>query len=210
MPFLLFLSLSFSSVSFSFIIILMKRILDYTITNEYKNYTIREFLTEKGYPKGLRAHLFRTKDVLFRNGDTGHSSDRLKVSDKLKIILEESMPESYPAPENIPLSILYEDEDILVINKPAHMPVHPSMTHYEHTLSNAVFYYLGSKNEAGPFRCINRLKTAGTSFPPFVFFSSVTGEMLTFTSPLPCDMAALIDPEPSAHRGSSLPAVLRG
>ena len=37
------------------------------------------------------------------------------------------------------------------------MPVHPSMTHYEHTLSNAVFYYLGSKNEAGPFRCINRL-----------------------------------------------------
>lgn len=147
MPFLLFLSLSFSSVSFSFIIILMKRILDYTITNEYKNYTIREFLTEKGYPKGLRAHLFRTKDVLFRNGDTGHSSDRLKVSDKLKIILEESMPESYPAPENIPLSILYEDEDILVINKPAHMPVHPSMTHYEHTLSNAVFYYLGSKTK---------------------------------------------------------------
>ena len=67
------------------------------------------------------------------------------------------MPKSYPAPENIPLSILYEDEDILVINKPAHMPVHPSMTHYEHTLSNAVFYYLGSKNEAGPFRCINRL-----------------------------------------------------
>ena len=37
------------------------------------------------------------------------------------------------------------------------MPVHPSMTHYEHTLANAVFYYLGSKNEAGPFRCINRL-----------------------------------------------------
>ena len=95
----------------------MKRILDYTITNEYKNYTIREFLTEKGYPKGLRAHLFRTENVLFRNGDTGHSSDRLKVSDKLKIILEESMPENYPAPENIPLSILYEDEDILVINK---------------------------------------------------------------------------------------------
>lgn len=135
----------------------MKRILDYTITNEYENKTIREFLTEKGYPKGLRAQLFRTDGVLFRNGDTGHSSDRLKTSDKLRIILEESMPETYPAPENIPLSILYEDEDILVINKPAHMPVHPSMTHYEHTLANAILYYLDSKNEAGPFRCINRL-----------------------------------------------------
>ena len=62
---------------------------------------------------------------------------------------------------------------------------------------------------SGIFRHKN--KTAGTSFPPFVFFfHPVTGEMLTFTSPLPCDMAALIDPEPSAHRGSSLPAVLRG
>lgn len=159
MPFLFSesLFLFFSSVPFSFIIILMKRILDYTITNEYENFTIREFLTEKGYPKGLRAHLFRTEGVLFRNGEAGHSSDRLKASDKLKIILEESMPETYPAPENTPLSILYEDKDILVINKPAHMPVHPSMTHYEHTLANAVFYYLGSKKEAGPFRCINRL-----------------------------------------------------
>lgn len=75
----------------------MKRILDYTITNEYENYTIREFLTEKGYPKGLRAHLFRTDGVLFRNGEAGHSSDHLKVSDKLKIILEESMQDSFPA-----------------------------------------------------------------------------------------------------------------
>ena len=142
MPFLLFLSLSFSSVSFSFIIILMKRILDYTITNEYKNYTIREFLTEKGYPKGLRAHLFRTKDVLFRNGDTGHSSDRLKVSDKLKIILEESMPKSYPAPENIPLSILYEDPYFLAVDKPAGMLVHPSPQKNSGTLANGVLYHL--------------------------------------------------------------------
>ena len=120
----------------------MKRILDYTITNEFKNYTIREFLTEKGYPKGLRAHLFRTKDVLFRNGDTGHSSDRLKVSDKLKIILEESMPKSYPAPENIPLSILYEDPYFLAVDKPAGMLVHPSPQKNSGTLANGVLYHL--------------------------------------------------------------------
>ncbi len=47
-------------------------------------------------------------------------------------------------PENIPLDILYEDEDILVVNKPKGMVVHPAPGHYEHTLVNAVMYHCGS------------------------------------------------------------------
>lgn len=46
-------------------------------------------------------------------------------------------------PENIPLDILYEDEDILVVNKPKGMVVHPAPGHYEHTLVNAVLYHCG-------------------------------------------------------------------
>ena len=60
-------------------------------------------------------------------------------------------------PENIPLDILYEDEDILVINKPADMPVHPSIGNYTNTLANGVAAYLDAKDEHSPFRCINRL-----------------------------------------------------
>lgn len=44
-------------------------------------------------------------------------------------------------PENIPLDILYEDDDILVVNKPKGMVVHPAPGHYEHTLVNAVLYH---------------------------------------------------------------------
>lgn len=44
-------------------------------------------------------------------------------------------------PENIPLDILYEDEDILVVNKPKQMVVHPAPGHYSHTLVNAVLYH---------------------------------------------------------------------
>lgn len=47
-------------------------------------------------------------------------------------------------PENIPLDILYEDDDILVVNKPKGMVVHPSPGHYEHTLVNAVMFHCGS------------------------------------------------------------------
>ena len=60
-----------------------------------------------------------------------------------------------PTPLNIP--VLYEDEDILVVNKPADMPVHPSLGNYTNTLANGVAAYLETKGESCPFRCINRL-----------------------------------------------------
>ena len=60
-------------------------------------------------------------------------------------------------PENIPLDIVYEDEDILVVNKPADMPIHPSINNYENTLANAVAYYYKKQGETFIFRCINRL-----------------------------------------------------
>ena len=58
-------------------------------------------------------------------------------------------------PNNIPLSIIYEDDEILAVNKPHNMPTHPSINHYENTLANAVMYYF--KDKQFTFRAINRL-----------------------------------------------------
>lgn len=55
------------------------------------------------------------------------------------------------------IPVLYEDEDILVVNKPADMPVHPSIGNYTNTLANGIAAYLEAKGEICPFRCINRL-----------------------------------------------------
>ena len=60
------------------------------------------------------------------------------------------------------IPVLYEDEDILVVNKPADMPVHPSIGNYTNTLANGIAAYLEAKGEICPFRCINRLD-AGTT-----------------------------------------------
>lgn len=57
----------------------------------------------------------------------------------------------------IPLDIIYEDEYLLAINKPSNMPVHPSMLHYENTLSNAVKSYFDSLNLKRKIRIVNRL-----------------------------------------------------
>ena len=55
------------------------------------------------------------------------------------------------------LDIVYEDEDILVLNKPADMPIHPSLNNYENTLANGVADYYQQKGKAYVFRCMNRL-----------------------------------------------------
>ena len=58
--------------------------------------------------------------------------------------------------------MVYEDEDLLVIDKPAGLPVHPSINHYENTLANGIMWRCREKGEYFPFRCVNRLD-AGTT-----------------------------------------------
>ena len=74
------------------------------------------------------------------NGRTIKSSYRVRPYDEIKVTTEDSVIPDI-VPENIALDILYEDEDVLVVNKPKGMVVHPAPGHYEHTLVNAVMYH---------------------------------------------------------------------
>ena len=70
--------------------------------------------------------------------------------------------EKSATPENLPLSILYEDSSVLVLDKPPQMPTHPSKKLQSGTLANAFAYYMQSKGKPHSFRPINRLDR-GTS-----------------------------------------------
>ncbi|HJC58410.1 MAG TPA: RluA family pseudouridine synthase [Candidatus Eisenbergiella intestinipullorum] len=65
---------------------------------------------------------------------------RLKEGDEVSFLLPEAV-EPDIRPEDIPLDILYEDDDVLVVNKPKGMVVHPAAGHYSHTLVNALMYH---------------------------------------------------------------------
>lgn len=65
---------------------------------------------------------------------------RLKIEDLVKVEIPDAV-ETQILPENIPLDILYEDDDLLVVNKPKGMVVHPSAGHYSGTLVNAIMYH---------------------------------------------------------------------
>ena len=69
---------------------------------------------------------------------------KLSAGEEIRVLVPEpEVPDIRP--ENIPLDILYEDDDILVVNKPKGMVVHPAPGHYEHTLVNAVMYHCGER-----------------------------------------------------------------
>lgn len=74
------------------------------------------------------------------NGKPVKANYRLVLGDRLEVVFPDSR-EPDILPENIPLDILYEDEDIIIVNKPKQMVVHPAPGHYTGTLVNALMYH---------------------------------------------------------------------
>jgi 23S rRNA pseudouridine1911/1915/1917 synthase len=102
---------------------------------------IDKFLAEEldDYSRSFIQKMIKDGNVSV-NGGLVKSNYRLSAGDVLTITLPE-LSEPDILPENIPLDILYEDEDIIVVNKPKGMVVHPAAGHYTGTLVNALMYH---------------------------------------------------------------------
>lgn len=135
----------------------MDRIFHYQITENEWGTTVLDFLRKKGFSRHILSSMKADKEALTRNGQRIGGREQLLAGDYFRVRLLETVDSDGIIPVSMPLSILYEDEDILVINKPADMPVHPSIGNYTNTLANGVAAYLDAKDEHSPFRCINRL-----------------------------------------------------
>lgn len=147
----------------------MNRILTYNITEDWPS--IRDFLNSKRYPHAVFVRLKKTENSVLVNGEWLHLYQPLHAGDTLEIRLIEKensdniVPRDFAEimnhvkcePEAHSLPVIYEDEDILVVNKPAGLPIHPSQNHYEDSLANAVMAYYKEQGENFVFRCINRL-----------------------------------------------------
>lgn len=84
-------------------------------------------------------HLIEDQDVVV-NGKTAKSSYRLHAGDEIEVELVAAPTTSF-APENIPLDVIYEDRDLIVVNKPAGLIVHPAAGNQSGTLANALAYH---------------------------------------------------------------------
>lgn len=140
---------------------------DSIINNTCNHLTIGAFLKQQGFSHPLMVHLKKTPESILLNSIWSYVNTKLSIGDVLEVhIIEEQSSENIPpteiSSEAFRQMIVYEDEDILLVNKPASLPVHPSMGHHEDTLANYCAYYykyLCSSSITGGFvfRCVNRL-----------------------------------------------------
>lgn len=78
---------------------------------------------------------------IYVNGEVVKQNYKVKAGDEVKVLLAYPPYENLLTPENIPLNIVYEDDALLVVNKPAGMVVHPGHGNYSGTLINALIYH---------------------------------------------------------------------
>ena len=112
-----------------------------TVEKEFSGNRVDKFLSEQ-FPDLSRSYIQKLiKDGhVTANGKIVKANYKLNALDTLALDKPE-LQEPDIVPENIPIDILYEDEDILIVNKPKGMVVHPSAGHYSGTLVNALMYH---------------------------------------------------------------------
>lgn len=131
--------------------------LKYTVTENDNRKTINEILSSKfNLSTRLCSKLIKTKRI-YRNGKAVDTRTCSTIGDIIIIDLNYEEDNSNIVPTNMDLDIIYEDEWILVINKPAGIPIHPSRLHYENSLSNGVKYYFNKIHLKKKIRPVNRL-----------------------------------------------------
>ena len=119
--------------------------------------TIKGFLKSKGYSTQNLKTIKQLPDGILLDEMPAHLNSRLTPGSILTVNVREAASSENILPVNLPLNVMYEDEDLMVINKPAGMPLHPSQNNYCNSLANALAYHYQQLGESFVFRCIGRL-----------------------------------------------------
>lgn len=131
--------------------------LEYKVENNQEYPNVKAVI--KAYFKisdRLLLRLKNTKNILL-NGEPTYVSKNVQNGDTVTVIVDFIEDNSNIVPTKMDLDIIYEDDYYLAINKGPNLPVHPSMQHYENSLSNGVRYYFDSIGLQKKIRPINRL-----------------------------------------------------
>ncbi len=132
--------------------------MQFTVTREDAGLCVRQFLARKLTlsHKMLKYLKYRPNGILV-NGSPATVRRILAQGDTLSLATEDSETPPHLIPVDLPIEILYEDDDLVVPAKPADMPTHPSHDHWDDTVANALAYRYAQAGLPFVFRPINRL-----------------------------------------------------
>lgn len=129
--------------------------LQYTVNRNYDN--IKQVLKEEFNISDRLLLKLKTNQKIYKNGNIVSVHEIVNLNDKIEVFLDFNEDNSNIVPTKMDLDILYEDEWLLILNKPHGVPIHPSRMHYEDSLSNGVSYYFDKINLNKKIRPVNRL-----------------------------------------------------
>lgn len=131
--------------------------LKYIVTDNEEHKTINEILlTNFNLSTRLLTKLIKNQNI-YINGNIVDTRNTVKSADIILLDFNYEEDNSNIVPNKMNLDIIYEDEWLLVVNKPAGIPIHPSRLHYEDSLSNGIKYYFDSIGLNKKIRPVNRL-----------------------------------------------------
>ncbi|MBC7088336.1 MAG: RluA family pseudouridine synthase [Tissierellales bacterium] len=123
-------------------------------TNEGNEVEVKDFLLSKNISNRLYCQLYRNK-MIYINGEILRNNYIVSKNDTVTIYFVDEVCDIEP--EKMDLDIVYEDKDLIVINKPPFMLVHPTKNYPDKTLANGVAYYFNKINLKRKIRIVNRL-----------------------------------------------------
>ncbi|CEI71993.1 MULTISPECIES: RluA family pseudouridine synthase [Romboutsia] len=120
-----------------------------------ENSTLKEILLDKLNFSVRSLSKMKREQSMLVNGEFKKPSTKVKKGDLIEVKIEEDMANF--TPQDLNLDILYDDFDIIMVNKPPFMVVHPTKSHSESTIANGITDYIIKKNEKVKVRFVNRL-----------------------------------------------------
>ena len=132
--------------------------MEYRIGKELDGILLKSFLLRTlRLSQAILTELKKRPDGLLVNGSHVTVRYPLRAGDLLEVNWEDEESTESVVPVRMPLTILYEDRDVIAVNKPPFMPTHPSHGHHEDTLANALAYEFARRGEPFVFRPGGRL-----------------------------------------------------
>ena len=131
--------------------------LEYVVNNLSKYKTIQQVLKEEFLISDRLIIKLKKFKQIYLNNEVAYINQILKINDFISCDLDFEEETKNIIPVKMNLDILYEDEGLLILNKPPFLPIHPSMNHFEDSLSNGVKYYFNSIGLKRKIRPVNRL-----------------------------------------------------
>lgn len=153
-------------------------ILKYTVTETDNDEKVLTILKRRMHCSGTLVKRLKSNNTIYLNGQSTYSNVQVKSGDIVLVEITEHRANDNVPPQDIPLSVLYEDEYMIIVDKPAGIAVHPAGNYIHSTLANALRFYFWKQEIDMTVRPVGRLDRNTSGIVIFAKNSHVMTRMI--------------------------------